>query len=539
MITKTIYDTASEQSVKVNNYPLTDSGNGQRLSDKFEDRIRYCPEERAWFIWDGRRWKLDDSNTIQELAKTLYSDLIKEAEIQIEGEDPDDQEKRKKAYHKAAKESASLRGLVASHKCASSISKLIVKRDVFNRHDHLLNCANGIVDLHTMTLLPHDPKLFLSYLCPTEFDPNAKSSEFDNLLDIVTKNHQPELPAFLKRLCGYIIQGSKGAERIVIAFGKGGTGKGTFWGQLAAVLDTDYAKTFDCNSMLKQVRGGGAASGDLARLEGCRFALISEFPKHSRVDEALLKRLSGGDKLVARELYKAERQFGLNCQMVFQTNQQPGFDSTDSGNQRRYLEIPFDNKIPNPDPQRKQQLEKDTDALKAMLAWAVAGSAEYQANVRLVNQGLMVDALQPPPCVLVATKTLFDHNDYLSEFFADCLVIDPLATTPVKTMSDVFKMWCVKNDHDLPKKAQTFNKMLKERNLKYAWMTGGEVRAWHGARLTKHGERLIEPYEETVKRGQLETKTSLQRFKEAKEAAKPDLTVFFGIDEAKVETNAA
>jgi len=29
----------------------------------------------------------------------------------------------------------------------------------------------------------------------------------------------------------------------------------------------------------------------------------------------------------------------------FQTNYRPGFDSTDSGNKRRYLEIPFDNDL--------------------------------------------------------------------------------------------------------------------------------------------------------------------------------------------------
>src|SRR5206468_1339188 len=69
-------------------------------------------------------------------------------------------------------------------------------------------------------------------------------------------------------------------------------------------------------------------------------------------------------------------------QFWFQTNYRPGFDSTDSGNKRRYLELPFDNDLRlDPlvefDSKLKIRMRQDEDFLKAVLNWAVAGCIEW------------------------------------------------------------------------------------------------------------------------------------------------------------------
>jgi putative DNA primase/helicase len=82
-------------------------------------------------------------------------------------------------------------------KQASSNPANLITKDQFDAHDHLLNCRNGIVDLYTGELLPHDRTLFLSQLCPSDYIPTATAPNWDNVLNAVTRNH-PELIPFLR-----------------------------------------------------------------------------------------------------------------------------------------------------------------------------------------------------------------------------------------------------------------------------------------------------------------------------------------------------
>jgi len=192
---------------------------------------------------------------------------------------------------------------------AASISRVIVTKDEFDTHDHLLNCPNGIVNLFTGELMAHDRNLFLAYQCPTEYDPKAKHKDWDDVLEAVCRKHS-DLPAFLKRFVGYISQGNKGEELIALCHGKGGTGKGTFWGTIQKTLGGDFVRNVSAGSLLKQDRTGSGASGDIARLEGCRLAIASEFDRNSKLQEGFLKLASGNDTITARKLYGDEREFG-------------------------------------------------------------------------------------------------------------------------------------------------------------------------------------------------------------------------------------
>jgi D5 N terminal like len=64
--------------------PLTDSGNGERFVKLHGQDVRYCPEYRAWFVWDGKQWKRDANGRVHRMAKEtarrLYVDALKIAE---------------------------------------------------------------------------------------------------------------------------------------------------------------------------------------------------------------------------------------------------------------------------------------------------------------------------------------------------------------------------------------------------------------------------------------------------------------------------
>jgi putative DNA primase/helicase len=284
-------------------------------------------------------------------------------------------------------------------------------------------------------------------------------------------------------VAGYSIQGDKTEERILILYGPGNAGKGTFVDWLTNALGPDYSCAMDATSVLKQKRDSAAASGDIARLEGKRLVVVSEIEKGSRVQESFMKQASGNDSMVARSLYKSEREFRPTHQFWFQTNYRPGFDSTDTGNQRRYVEIPFDNVLAQDplvqfDATLKNRMRRDKDFLKAVLAWCVAGCVEWKR-----------EGLQIPESVQAATKELFARNDFLRDFLVERCVRETGEKVSVKELWDAYERWC-QDQGEEPAQGRTFNRMMEERGFgrKQAKVHGVSRKTWIGIRLKEHDE---------------------------------------------------
>jgi putative DNA primase/helicase len=243
----------------------------------------------------------------------------------------------------------------------------------------------------------------------------------------------------------------------------------------------------DATSVLKQKRNSAAASGDIARVEGKRIVVVSEIEKGNRLQESFMKQASGNDAIVARGLYQGEREFRPTHQFWFQTNYRPGFDSTDSGNKRRYIEIPFDNDLSlDPlvtfDSKLKIRMRQDAGFLKAVLAWCVEGCIAWRLH-----------GLDIPESVKAATADLFGHNDFLKNFITEMCVRDPNKRVSVKELSDTYKKWC-EDQGEEPAQGRTFNRMMEERGFQrwQARIDGVSGKAWIGIRLKTDKELAAE-----------------------------------------------
>jgi P4 family phage/plasmid primase-like protien len=481
---------------------LTDAGNGRRLVDKYESDIRYCVDERCWYVWNGVRWWKDSVNNIRELAKEIANDIRNEANSmkppKSTGDEGRDKEalvqyqSRKKEILRWANQTENADKVSKTIISAESDPKVTCHRSDFDKQSSLLNCENCVVNLYTGEIIPHDRNFMMSNLCPVNYDPSATHDVWDQSIAAFTRNH-PDLSPFLKRVAGYSIQGDKSEERILILYGPGSAGKGTFMDWLTSALGPDYACAMDANSVLKQKRDSAAASGDIARLQGKRIVVVSEIEKGSRVQESFMKQASGNDSIVARGLYKSESEFRPTHQFWFQSNYRPGFDSTDSGNKRRYLELPFDNDLSTDplvtfDPKLKIRMRQDPEFLKAVLAWCVEGCIEWYKD------GLLV-----PESVTAATKGLFAHNDFLSEFLDDMCVKDPEEKVSVRGLWDAYFSWCREQGEE-PAQGRTFNRMMEERGYerKGARIDKVSMKSWVGIRLKEQAMDAQEIYAAAV-----------------------------------------
>ncbi|EDO0402209.1 DNA primase, partial [Listeria monocytogenes] len=89
------------------------------------------------------------------------------------------------------------------------------------------------------------------------------------------------------------------------------------------------------------------ANSDIARLHGARFVTTTEPNEGVRLDEGLVKQLTGGDKVTARHLYKDEFEFTPEFKIWMATNHKPIIRGRDDGIWRRLHLVPFTVKIPD------------------------------------------------------------------------------------------------------------------------------------------------------------------------------------------------
>jgi len=105
----------------------------------------------------------------------------------------------------------------------------------------LLNSINGIIDLRTGELLPHNADENMTKMIKGKYDPLSKCPVFEKFIyDIFGGNEN--LINFMQRFLGYCLTGDTREQQFVIAHGSGRNGKGTLLNLVSEIL-ADYAKT--------------------------------------------------------------------------------------------------------------------------------------------------------------------------------------------------------------------------------------------------------------------------------------------------------
>ena len=411
-------------------YDMTDSGNAQRLFDRFGNLIRYSYNRKKWYFWTGKQWILDEMGEVKKLADEICEDLKREA-WQIQDDD------MQEAAFKFAKASANSTRKEAMVKECQHLHNIPAAPDDFDAYPNYINCQNGIVNLRNGELMPHDPNFMMSKICVCEYDVEHKRPEkWLSFLDDITKGDKG-LQDYIQRSIGYSISGSNVAQCAYFLYGMGNNGKSTFLDTIADMLG-GYAMNVQPDTLMLQSRlgsSGGGANSDVARLKSARFVTCEEPTEGMRLNEGLLKQLTGGSKVTARHLYGDEFEFTPEFKIWCATNHKPVIRGTDFGIWRRIKLVPLEVNIPKEkvDVNLKYKLRQE---FPQILAWAVEGCIKWQ------QQGL-----DEPACVLESTKEYRNEMDLIAGFVEQCIAID--YTAPSIMASDLFyvyRQWAKANN---------------------------------------------------------------------------------------------
>lgn len=373
----------------------------------------------GWHTWDGSRWA---ECTDGEEHRAVVA-LIKVALDEMSGLGSD---ARKMMLQDVGKvESAA--GINGTLELASTMHPCTLAATRLDASPYLLNTKAGTVDIEAGTRSVSNPSDHLSKVTNARFEPDARSEEFDRFLQQTQPD--PEMRAFLARSLGSALLGVVREHVLLIWYGQGANGKGTLRDAVAHALG-DYGIEVPADLLLQSKHSANLAP-ERMRLKGARVAFCSEIAEGAKLDESTMKKLTGGDPVNAKLLYRNPVQFDPSHTLVMLTNHKPKVRGDDPATWRRILAVPFDHVVP--EGERDGELPERLKACpEAVLAWLWAGWLDYQRN-----------GLNPPEAVLAATRQYQLDSDTLGRFLADeAVVCDGHGAVGSADLYRAFVGWC-------------------------------------------------------------------------------------------------
>jgi len=442
-------------------FNLTDMGNAERLTKRYGQYLRYCYETGYWLVWNGKVWEKDTGAQIMALAKETVRGIYTEA-----ANTSDKNQRKELADH--AKKSESEGKLHAMIALARDL--VPIKVQDLDANNMLFNCQNGTIDLRTGILKPHQREDFITLISPVEYGPNTHSDLWVRHLIRVTGNNQG-LVAYLQRVFGYCLTGETKEQVMFFIFGPTKTGKSKTIGAIVWVLG-DYAKQTPSDTLLIKRYGGHS---DKARLVGSRMVVAIEAEKGEKLASALIKNMTGEDRMTARFLYREHFEFYPTFKIFLVANDKPIIRGEDSAMWERVKLIPFKQFIPLAE-RDKDLAETLKEEGQGILAWMVKGCLDWQKRKDLME----------PEEVSTETAIYRSEMDILGDFLDDCCIVERTAKVAHGDLYQAYEEWCHQNDEEtITKKMLTIE--LQGRNFVAKRGHAGK-KMWHGLALKGYQE---------------------------------------------------
>ena len=397
----------------------TESAFSQRVHRTYGHKIRHVDEWNRFLVYNGLHWEVDQGAQLDAMIREQAARLFNEAAESSEELEPTDW--RDLIRHAKAMNSA--RGVSATRALLPSEPGMSIAVNEMDRQPGLLNVQNGVIDLRTGELLPHDPSLLLTRLAPVEYDPQAQCPLWRKFIGEIFDD---ELVDHIQTVVGYVLTASVREQKLFTLWGNGANGKSTFVETVQSLLGA-YATSAAPDLLLVK---GDAHPTEIAALHGHRLVVCSETEEGRRLAEARVKLLTGGDVLSARRMREDYWNFPPVHKLFLLTNHKPELRGTDAGIRRRLHLIPF--RVTFTAEQQDRSLGRKLKAeLPGILNWATEGAIRW-----------FRDGLGEPTAVREATDAYIADQDTVGQYIADNCIVANWAKVRANSLFDNYRNWC-------------------------------------------------------------------------------------------------
>jgi putative DNA primase/helicase len=398
---------------------------GQVYGQIYEDTFKYCGQLKKWFLFNGVTWEEDHKGAHEQGVVHMLLETGKRARA-------DENTELAKWIRSMGRSSSPNLA-----RWARTDPRIAVVRNEFDRHRHVIAVGNGVLDLDTHSFSPtHDPKLLLTKQLYVNYDKDATAPTWEKLLKTLLPD--PEIRAYLQRAAGHTLLGDAQERALFLLHGAPGTGKS----QVVKVLERmfgDFAETANATTFNEHSKKA-SITNDLNDLRGKRFVAVAELDEDERLNEALIKRLTGGDTAKSRGLYQENSSWDVEFSLWMVTNFLPRLNSGDAAIWARVKPIKFDVLVKDQGPEVKKIGEKIfAEESSGVLNWLLEGVRLYQEH-----------GLEDLPQITEAVAGYRHDSDTVAQFIDTAaeehvVIKDPQAQMPSRQLHTMYQDWCGKN----------------------------------------------------------------------------------------------
>lgn len=432
-----------KKSRAIDTYSWSDKGFSALFADLLKDYCRYNSTAREWFFFNGKAWVRDTGAMRVSKAAKTFSDALHLYGAGIEDE---------------ARRGLFLKEILRFGKFAVRETLIKDARDRYffeqpqlDCNLNLYNCQNGTLNLRTGEFKRHDPADMLSKVSNVVYNPEASSPLFQKFINDIMLSSTEKI-RYLQKVTGATLTADTSMETCWMLYGPSTrNGKSTFVETIGYMHGNTggYALSMQPQTLAqRQNKDTRQASGDIARLDGCRFLNASEPPKRMIFDTALLKTLLGRDTITARHLFEREYEFVPHFHLFINTNFLPLIQDDTLFSSGRINVITFDRHFAPSEQDRtlKDRLQSEKN-ISGIFNWCLEG-------LRMLRE----EGAEPPLSVTEATTEYRRNSDKIGNFIAECMQKTGRNST-AGSVYKRFQTWCEDNGFGTENKRSFFDEL--------------------------------------------------------------------------------
>lgn len=409
----------------------------QVLYCKFSSKYKCVSiKNRLWYQYVGHRWvECDCGHGLRHnISSWLATEYLKKTQeivnktLQSQGDNEESATLQKQAS-KYSEIALLLKKTTYKDHVMRECCELFYDPDFLNLLDtnpDLLCFNNGVYDFGAACFRPGRADDYVSLCTHTSYPTQAVDASLTTACNDFMAQLFPDqqLREYMWDHLASVLPGLNETQTFSIYSGIGSNGKSKLVELMNLVLG-DYKGTVPITMVVGKRTNIGSASPEIAQLKGKRYAVMQEPTKGDKINEGILKEMTGSDPVQGRALYKDTVTYVPQFTLVVCCNDLPTFKSNDEGTWRRVRLCRFmscfvseeeEEEKKKENPNIKHWFRKDLKLGDAMKVWV---SAFTRLLVERWNQtkGQVRDC----ESVRLASKQYRNEEDVLVLFRHECV----------------------------------------------------------------------------------------------------------------------
>ena len=335
-----------------------------------------------------------------------------------------------------------------------------------NPDPELICLKNGMFNIVTGQISPHDPKHRVTYQLPLAFDPQ-KPADFPNWkLFLSQAVADPEVIDVLREFFGYCLTRHTLFERWLLLVGPRASGKSTALKVLRAMVGPENCSSVPLSGLEDQFQRASLFN---------KLVNLGSEVEGNAINSEILKQVASGDQIMASFKHQNPFEFEPFCKLVFAANKFPRVRDNSSGFFGKVLPVRFDNGL-SPEERDPLLLDKLLEELPGIFGWAWTGLVE------LTDRGYF----RLPKAVEAVLGDYKMENSLVAAFLDERCELDPAATTSKADLYKAYEAWADDSGIKRPLSINRFSAEVKEAmpalEEKKVREGGKRVKSWVGLR---------------------------------------------------------